>query len=279
MKKQLMALNFSQTDIRVIERNGEPWWVLNDICAVLEIKNPRDAAGRLEDYQKDNITRDDMHGFLTVGNADSQTLTTSLVFQPEVKGARGGAQYLTVVNESGVYSLINRSRVPAARAFNRWLTTEVLPSIRKHGFYDPSRLSALAATADSDAADEAWNGGHDKSQLQRFSEEITRFEQRNNTRFTKAFDGIYPRTTLKAIDTGLMTSLNAFTKDKRWLYLLSAGFDLTYIFWGDRTLTTTERQIRDALRTLGPEQRRDLLLQAQHMAQPKPPLLTDEGDA
>lgn len=97
---------------RVIDRNGEPWFVLADVCRSLGIKNPSDAAARLDDDEK--MTLD-----ITEGHS----------------GVRGGARRMTVINESGLYSVILRSDKPEAKQFKKWVTSEVLPSIRKTGGY------------------------------------------------------------------------------------------------------------------------------------------------
>jgi prophage antirepressor-like protein len=93
---------------RVIDRNGEPWFVLNEVCAKLDIANPRDAASRLDDDEKD-----------AVGIADTI----------------GRTQTTTIISESGLYSVILSSRKPEAKRFKKWITSEVLPSIRKTGGY------------------------------------------------------------------------------------------------------------------------------------------------
>lgn len=90
---------------RIIDRNGEPWFVLADVCAELEIANSRDAASRLDDDEKDVVTADTL----------------------------GGAQKMTIINESGLYSLILTSRKPEAKRFKKWVTSDVLPSIRRTG--------------------------------------------------------------------------------------------------------------------------------------------------
>lgn len=93
---------------RIIDRNGEPWFVLGEVCRELEISNPRDAASRLDDDEKD-----------AVGITD----------------AIGRNQQMTIINESGLYSLILTSRKEAAKKFKKWVTAEVLPSIRRTGSY------------------------------------------------------------------------------------------------------------------------------------------------
>ncbi len=94
-------------EVRTVMRDGEPWFVAADVCRALEIANPRDAMGRLEDDEK--------------GVALTDT--------------PGGKQNLTVVNEPGLYALVLGSRKPEAKAYKRWITHEVVPAIRKHGAY------------------------------------------------------------------------------------------------------------------------------------------------
>ena len=94
--------------IRVKEINNEPWFVGNDICKILGYSNPRDAIGN-------HVCQEDK------GVDSIDTL--------------GGKQNMTIINESGLYSLIFSSRLPIAQAFKRWVTNEVLPSIRKNGGY------------------------------------------------------------------------------------------------------------------------------------------------
>ena len=91
--------------VRTATINGEPWFVANDVCAILEID--RTQTRRLDDDEK---------GVYLI-----HTL--------------GGDQKMSIVNEFGLYSLILRSRKPEAKAFRRWITHEVIPTIRKHGMY------------------------------------------------------------------------------------------------------------------------------------------------
>jgi len=94
--------------IRSTTINGEPWFIGKDVAQVLEYNNPRDAI-------RNHVDSEDK------GVAKCDTL--------------GGAQEFTVINESGLYSLILQSKMPKARQFKRWVTSEVLPSIRKNGGY------------------------------------------------------------------------------------------------------------------------------------------------
>ncbi|KAB2779414.1 BRO-N domain-containing protein [Brucella anthropi] len=98
---------FEGNGIRSIIQNDEPWFVLSDVCRVLDIRNARDASARLDDDEK--------------GVANTDTL--------------GGAQDMTIINESGLYSLILTSRKPAAKRFKKWVTSEVLPTLRRTGVY------------------------------------------------------------------------------------------------------------------------------------------------
>lgn len=116
MNSEIQVFQYSQTqtmDVRMVMQDGEPWWVLADVCQVLELVNPSKVAERLDDDEKN-------------------TLTLS-------EGIRGrGNPNVTIINESGLYSVILRSDKPQAKAFKRWVTHEVLPSIRRTGSYNAS---------------------------------------------------------------------------------------------------------------------------------------------
>ncbi len=94
--------------VRSICIDGEPWFVAADVCKALEIGNSTNALKRLDD--------------------DEQALYS-------IKGLSRGNETANIVNEPGLYSLILGSRKPEAKAFKRWITHEVIPSIRKHGAY------------------------------------------------------------------------------------------------------------------------------------------------
>lgn len=93
--------------VQVTVKDGEPWFVAVDVCRALEIKNARDAVARLDDDEKGVVLTD----------------------------TPGGQQKMNVVNEPGLYALVLGSRKPEAKAFKRWITHEVIPSIRKSGGY------------------------------------------------------------------------------------------------------------------------------------------------
>lgn len=123
-----VPFDFNGAAVRVIDRDGEPWFVLADVCRVLELANSRDAAARLDTDEKADV-----------GITDT---SSSGVTQQ---------RQMTIINESGLYSLILTSRKPEAKAFKKWVTSEVLPKIRKTGSYvaagTPDPMKVLADPA------------------------------------------------------------------------------------------------------------------------------------
>ena len=101
------VFDFDGRQVRIVEKNGSPWWVLKDVCLVLEVNNSRDITTRLDDDEKG----------------------------VDIIDTLGGKQELTIISESGLYNVILLSRKPEAKRFKRWIIHEVLPSIRKHGGY------------------------------------------------------------------------------------------------------------------------------------------------
>jgi len=95
-------------EVRVLEKDNEPWFIGKDVAEILGYSNPRDAIYKHVEFEDKGVAKCD-------------TL--------------GGSQELTVINESGLYSLILSSKLPGAKKFKHWVTSEVLPSIRKNGGY------------------------------------------------------------------------------------------------------------------------------------------------
>lgn len=118
--KDLQIFNYEETPVRVVDKDGAPWWVLADVCRVLELSNPSKVAARLDDDEKNTV-------HLTDGILDNPN--------PELGYSRRGNPNMTIINESGLYKVILRSDKPEAKKFTRWVTHEVLPSIRKTGSY------------------------------------------------------------------------------------------------------------------------------------------------
>lgn len=103
--------DFETQPVRILdEQDGETWFVAADVCRVLEIANPRNAYARLEEDEKGVRTMDTL----------------------------GGLQEMMIVNEAGLYNLLFSSRKPQAKRFKRWVTHDVLPSLRKTGSYSLS---------------------------------------------------------------------------------------------------------------------------------------------
>jgi len=100
--------------IRVIERDGEPWFVGKDVAGILGYENPTKAI-------RDHVDDEDKMGVQNV--------------TPPIIDSLGREQWPTWINESGLYSLVLRSNLPAAKQFKRWVTSEVLPAIRRSGGY------------------------------------------------------------------------------------------------------------------------------------------------
>jgi prophage antirepressor-like protein len=113
MSTELQIFNYEGNRVRTVQRDGEPWWVLKDVCAVLGLSNARMIADRLD---KDDV---------------------SLAY---ITDSLGRQQQTNTVSEAGLYSVILRSDKPEARRFKRWVTHDVLPAIRRHGMYARDEL-------------------------------------------------------------------------------------------------------------------------------------------
>lgn len=118
----IQVFNYNSVEVRTIQNDGEPWFVLKDVCNVLHIGNSRDVVARLDQDEKG------------VGQIDTL----------------GGKQEMTIINESGLYNVILRSDKPEAKPFRKWVTSEVLPTIRRHGMYaTPDTVEKMLADPDT----------------------------------------------------------------------------------------------------------------------------------
>ena len=126
-KQEAKVFTFNENNklIRAELVDGEPWFVAKDVCDALTIGNSRDAISRLDDDEKG----------------------VSVVATPS------GEQQMNIVNESGLYNLIFQSRKPEAKKFRKWVTGEVLPSIRKTGRYEVGSARASISSGCVDARD------------------------------------------------------------------------------------------------------------------------------
>ena len=104
---ELTQFTYGDSSLRVVEIDSQPWFVAKDVCGILGLANMHSSLAALDEDEKGVHTMDTL----------------------------GGNQEMTVISEPGLYSLILRSRKPEAKTFKRWVTHEVLPSIRRHGMY------------------------------------------------------------------------------------------------------------------------------------------------
>lgn len=111
--------------IRTVEINNEPWFVGKDVAEVLGYSNPRKA---LADHVRDNHKMDGV----------------------TIRDSMGREQNPIVIDEAGLWSLVMRSKIPKAEAFQEWVTSEVLPAIRKHGGYlSPEKIEEVLSDPDT----------------------------------------------------------------------------------------------------------------------------------
>ena len=104
----LQIFTYQSNQVRTVQQDGEPWFVLKDVCEVLELTTPARVSERLDEDE---------------------------VSQTHITDSLGRQQDTTIVNESGLYHVILRSDKPQAGPFRKWVTSEVLPTIRKYGAY------------------------------------------------------------------------------------------------------------------------------------------------
>lgn len=123
------VFSFNSLDVRVVDRGGEPWFVAADVCSVLAVGNPSEALKRLD--------------------ADERTLIS-------IEGASNGLP-VNAVNESGLYSLILGSRKPEAKKFKKWVTSEVLPAIRKTGSYSSVSMHHFSVPVEANKVFESFH--------------------------------------------------------------------------------------------------------------------------
>lgn len=123
---EIQVFNYGASEIRTVQRDGQTWWILKDVCEALELTNPTIVADRLDDDEKDILkTKSDLG--LNIPN-------------------RG----MTIITESGLYNVILRSDKAEAKRFKRWVTHEVLPAIRKHGGYlSPAKIEEVLLNPDT----------------------------------------------------------------------------------------------------------------------------------
>lgn len=123
--QEIKVFSYEGNEVRTVQREEETWWVLKDVCDTLGLSNPSMIAGRLDDDEKAKV--------------DPKQYLGSFSNEP-----------ITIISESGLYNVILLSRKREAKKFKRWVTHEVLPSIRKHGAYmTPETLEAAILNPDT----------------------------------------------------------------------------------------------------------------------------------
>ena len=190
-------------ELRTVHINGEPWFVAADVCKALEIGNPTDALRRLDE--------------------DERTLVS-------IEGASNGLP-VNAVNEPGLYVLILGSRKPEAKAFKRWITHEVLPSIRKHGAYMTDSLLEQAANNADVAAQVAKALYEERSLNKKLAGQLALTEAQLTTALPKAayYDALVacPNCTgvrLTAKELGVPQSMfTAYLVRKKYAYYDKSG--------------------------------------------------------
>lgn len=113
---EVQLFNFENHEVRSLLINSEPWFIGKDVAEILGYSNPRDAISKHVDSEDKNSVA--IRDGITRGNPNQ-----------------------TIINESGLYCLVLSSKLPSAKKFKRWVTSEVLPALRKTGQYQVKELS------------------------------------------------------------------------------------------------------------------------------------------
>ena len=112
----LQVFNYQNKNVRTVEKDGQIWFVAKDVCDVLELTNPTEAIKSLDDDEKNTLR-----------------------ISEGIQQNRGNPN-VNIISESGLYTLVMRSNKPEAHKFRKWVTSEVLPTLRKTGSYSiPTR--------------------------------------------------------------------------------------------------------------------------------------------
>jgi hypothetical protein len=222
MLSQNLDLVFDGTGIRIIDRDGEPWFVLADLAKALGHSNAASLAQRLDPDEQHNLKL----------------------------GSRGGRPH-KIVSEPGLYKIIGRSDAAVtpgtfAHRFLRWLTHEVLPSIRKHGSYPPPPEFDLAPAAPEPRKKPRELG----TAGERLFAEFKRLFNIDDWReLVPILSGIVSKSRLITIQRGDGV-MSALKHDDAWVTLVCAGIDLRYVLNNAWTFTPEERELISNLRAL-----------------------------
>lgn len=182
MSAELLPFSYGTTAVRVVMIDGEPWFVLADLCVVLGIANVGNVADRIDEV---NIRRAD------------------------VENMRGQMRQTVIVSEPGMYEVVIRSDKPEAVAFRRWITGEVLPSIRRTGQYGQPELDL----SDPIAAIEAANARSQQAIEIAKSERAARIEAQAHARALEAPAAAWSHMADSTGDYGVDDAAKVLTRD------------------------------------------------------------------
>ena len=187
---EMQLFNFGSSEITtLIDKDGNPWWFAHEVCGVLDLKNPRQVVSPLDDDEKNTV---------------------------HIMDGNPGNPMKTIINEPGLYSVILNSNKPKAKPFKRWVTHEVLPSIRKTGGYgvkpsadhlldDPKTLRHLLL--------------HYTSRVEAQELRIAKLKPQADALATIALtDGLFNRQNTAKILHIQLKKLTAFMVKKGWIY-------------------------------------------------------------
>ncbi|MFJ4284045.1 BRO family protein [Paenarthrobacter nicotinovorans] len=187
----VQLFNYGDRGVRTVQVDGQPCFIANDLCAILDLSNPRTSLALLEDDEKG------------VHSVDTP----------------GGTQQMAYVTESGMYSLVLRSRKSEAKAFKRWVTREVLPEIRRTGAYGGSPaltgkqlLAAALLEAQATMAEKDFQIHAQAQQIEAAAPKVTYVDQ-----FVAEHDLLSFRTVAASLDVGEQ-ELRQYLTAKKWIY-------------------------------------------------------------
>lgn len=204
----LQVFKYENNDVRTVEMNGEPWFVGKDVAAALGYGKGKSLANAVTNH------------------VDSEDKGVTELMTP------GGKQNVTIINESGLYSLILSSKLPTAKQFKRWVTAEVLPAIRKNGGYIANQETMTDAELMSQALLVAQKTLEARTKrLEELAAANKQLESENAEMSGKAqyFDAVIDRNLLTNFRTFAselhikQTVLVQFLLDKKYLYRDTQG--------------------------------------------------------
>lgn len=188
---QVVPFQFEGSDVRVIDIDGEPWFVAADIARVLEYRMASDMTRRLDDIDK--------------GYAKVRTPS--------------GDQQMTVISESGLYDAVFRSNAEGAKPFRRWVTADVLPTIRKTGRYGEVDKHQELPAIPQNYAEALRAAAENWEEVQRAKEKIAELEPKAEYWNEYVADHDVMRVATVASTLGLRESeLRTLLIEHKWIY-------------------------------------------------------------